>query len=76
VAGGGFDAVLASSMLRSARIPAKTAARVVGAILRTPGPAGRQLSRGLLRQLAVASAATRTTSRNWTAGCRRLLGVR
>jgi transglutaminase-like putative cysteine protease len=53
VAGGGFDAVLASSMLRSARIPAKTAARVVGAILRTPGPAARQLSRGLLRQLAV-----------------------
>jgi polyhydroxyalkanoate synthase subunit PhaC len=52
VAGGGFDAVLASSMLHSARIPAKTAARVVGAILRTPGPAARRLGRGLLRQLA------------------------
>ena len=53
VAGGGFDAVLASSMLHSARIPAKTAARVAGAILRTPGPAARRLGRGLLRQLAV-----------------------
>ena len=40
-------------MLHSARIPAKTAARVAGAILRTPGPAARRLGCGLLRQLAV-----------------------
>lgn len=53
VAGGGFDAVLASAMLHSARIPATTAARVAGAIVRTPGPAIRQLGRGLVRQLAV-----------------------
>jgi len=45
VAGGGSGAVLASSMLRSARIPAKTAARVAGAILRTPRPAARRLGR-------------------------------
>jgi hypothetical protein len=45
VAGGGSGAVLASSMLRSARIPAKTAAPVVGAILRTPRPAARRLGR-------------------------------
>jgi polyhydroxyalkanoate synthase len=40
-------------MLHSPQIPAKTAARVVGAILRTPRPAARRLGRGLLRQLAV-----------------------
>ena len=45
VAGGGSGAVLASSMLHSARIPAKTAARVVRAILRTPRPAARRLGR-------------------------------
>jgi hypothetical protein len=45
VAGSGFDAVLASSIPHSARIPAKTAARVVGAILRTPRPAARRLGR-------------------------------
>ena len=53
LAGGGLDAVLAASMMRSARIPADTAARVTGAILRSPRPATRQLARGLWRQLAV-----------------------
>ena len=68
VAGGGFDAVLASSMLHSARIPAKTAARVAGAILRTPGQAAAGSAAACYGSWPSASAATRTTSRNWTAG--------
>ena len=53
VAGGGFDAVLAVTMLRSARMPAETVGRVAGALLRSPRALAAQVGRGLLRQLAV-----------------------
>lgn len=54
LAGGGGDAVLAAAMLRSARLPVDTLARVAGAVVRSPDAAARHLVRGLRRQLAVA----------------------
>jgi poly[(R)-3-hydroxyalkanoate] polymerase subunit PhaC len=54
LAGGGGDAVLAAAMLRSARLPTDTVARVAGAVVRSPDAAARHLVRGLRRQLAVA----------------------
>lgn len=52
--GSGGDAVLAAAMLRSARLPVDTLARVAGAVVRSPDAAARHLIRGLRRQLAVA----------------------